>query len=582
MRRLLFRFSPQFLDAGSGGESRTVLFNYRRIWLVSVLLLLAVSILPMGLLVIISSQLAREAIGSENRLRAVRLTSNTRRTISFFLEERLDALRFIARQESFRGLNSELQLAYLLRDLQMGFGGFVDLGLINADGLQVRYAGPFDLTGKNYGGQEWFRVCVEKGFFISDIFLGFRQIPHMIIALKVPKKDGSFYLLRATLDTRKIIRILSSLELSEGSDAFLCNREGLIQTPSKYYGNVLQRFELGLPGYSPRSRVIEARDRKGKPILIGYAYIKDSPYVLILVKRGEEIMKGWFSLRTKINWIFFLSIITVCVVVLGISTFMVNRVYENDQARLRAMERLEASSRLISIGRLAAGVAHEINNPLAIISENAGLMKDLFTLKKEYREDPQLMGLVDDVLESVERCGEITKQLLGFARHVEARVTPIRLEEVVAEVISFLKKEASYRKIEIQTDIPSDFPVVFLDRGKLQQILLNLVNNAFQAMDDGGRLQIKARERSDGRVEIEVRDTGCGISEEDQKKIFEPFFTTKGTKGGTGLGLSITYGLVQKLKGDIKVRSALGKGTTFTIVLPLKIERKEDEGPACG
>ena len=565
MRRLLFRFSPQFLDAGSGGESRTVLFNYRRIWLVSVLLLLAVSILPMGLLVIISSQLAREAIGSENRLRAVRLTSNTRRTISFFLEERLDALRFIARQESFRGLNSELQLAYLLRDLQMGFGGFVDLGLINADGLQVRYAGPFDLTGKNYGGQEWFRVCVEKGFFISDIFLGFRQIPHMIIALKVPKKDGSFYLLRATLDTRKIIRILSSLELSEGSDAFLCNREGLIQTPSKYYGNVLQRFELGLPGYSPRSRVIEARDRKGKPILIGYAYIKDSPYVLILVKRGEEIMKGWFSLRTKINWIFFLSIITVCVVVLGISTFMVNRVYENDQARLRAMERLEASSRLISIGRLAAGVAHEINNPLSGILIYAHLLLEDLSPDDPQRED--LQRIVDEA----SRCKETVKQLLEFARQTEHRTEEVDLNRVLKHGLALLRNQALFHNIQIVEDYDPELPQIQGNANQLSQAFMNIILNAADAMEGRGTLTVRSRYLPERRtVRVEFTDTGCGIPPELLSRIFEPFFTTKEVGKGTGLGLSTTYGIVQDHGGRIEVKSRVGSGTTFIIELPLQ------------
>ena len=153
--------------------------------------------------------------------------------------------------------------------------------------------------------------------------------------------------------------------------------------------------------------------------------------------------------------------------------------------------------------------------------------------------------------------------------HFEPEISPLRIRQVLQEVLSFLKKEAFYRNISIELDIPDDLPVVYSDHGKLQQIFLNLVNNAFQAMNDGGRLLISAREREKGKVSVSLTDDGCGISEEDQKTIFEPFFTTRVSKGGTGLGLSITYGLLRKLKGDISVRSKLGEGTTFTVDLPV-------------
>ena len=151
------------------------------------------------------------------------------------------------------------------------------------------------------------------------------------------------------------------------------------------------------------------------------------------------------------------------------------------------------------------------------------------------------------------------------------------------DVISFQKKEAEYRHIIISIDVPEDIPDITTDRGKLQQILMNLVNNALQAMEEGGSLTIWAAVNPPGEVTIVLRDTGCGMPQENLRKIFEPFFTTKG-HGGTGLGLSITYGLVRKLGGGISVQSELGKGTSFTIVLPVKIEGDDDEheGSSCG
>ena len=562
------------------GQAQT-LFNYRRFFLGSVSIRAFVSIVPMAILLMFTYMLQDTAIENENHLRTVRLTSNTRRTITYFLQERLDALKFIVQQKDVEALMASDELPQVLHNLKMGFGGFVDLGLIDDSGFQISYSGPFSLKGKNYEDQEWFIRCAEEGTYVSDVFLGYRNLPHMIVALRWPMEDSTFYILRATLDIQKLIQILSSLDLAEKSEAFLCSRNGLLQTPSKYYGKMLERMDLPVPEYSIHSQVVEAVDKTGNPILIGYAYIEDSPFILMVVKRSVEIMKGWHSIRQKINWFFGMSVVTTLVVVLCISTLMMNKIYDADQTRLKAIERLETSSRLISVGRLAAGVAHEINNPLAVIGENAGLIKDLFTLRKEYKQDKHLMELVDAVLESVERSGQITKELLGFARHFEPKITPIQLSKTVSDVLSFHRKEASYRNIDIHVDVPEDIPVIYSDHGRLQQILLNLINNAFQAMKNGGELDISVRKEGEKTVSIRVRDTGLGISPEDEKRIFEPFFTTKGPEGGIGLGLSITFGLVRKLKGDISVQSKLGEGTTFVINLPIDTQGEiRNEGPA--
>ena len=569
---IIARFKPTFWNIETSTSNYQILFDYRKFWLFSILLRVTISVVPLVIFLIINFSLAHTALRNENKLRTVRITSNTKRTISYFLEERLNALKFILKETEFERIKNPVGLSSILQNLKMGFGGFADLGLIDESGVQINYAGPFDLLGKNYREQKWFMECVNTGSYISDVFLGYRKLPHMIIALKWPMQNGSFYVLRSTLDIKNFIRILFSLELSRKSDAFLCNREGLLQTPSKYYGKILERIDLPIPEYSPHSEVIETMDKTGIPILIGYAYIENSPYILMLVKQSKEIMIGWYSLRNEMIWFFSTCIIVTIIAALSISTFMVNKIYNADQTRLQAMERLESSSRLISIGRLAAGIAHEINNPLAVINENAGLIKDLFALKKEYKADQRLMELIDDVLESVERCGETTKQLLGFARHFEPTIQPLQMNKVISEVLSFLRKEASYRNISINIDIPEDFPVIYSDHGSLQQIFFNLINNSFQAMNEGGRLDVLVAKKDERYIAVSIKDSGCGISQEDQKNIFEPFFTTKTMKGGTGLGLSIIHGLVRKLKGNISVSSKIGEGATFTVTLPIKHE----------
>ena len=195
-------------------------------------------------------------------------------------------------------------------------------------------------------------------------------------------------------------------------------------------------------------------------------------------------------------------------------------------------------------------------------------------IKEQYKEDPELVEHIDSIIDAVDRCGTITRQLLGFARHFDVQTQPVDLKHMVADVLNFHKKEAEYRNITLHVDIPETIPLIETDRGKLQQIILNLVNNAFQAIDNGCFLDIRAEMATPDRVRIAIHDSGCGISEEHLKKVFEPFFTTKKEGQGTGLGLSITYGLVQKLHGDINVQSKPGEGTTFVVTLPVQIERE--------
>jgi two-component system, NtrC family, sensor kinase len=215
-------------------------------------------------------------------------------------------------------------------------------------------------------------------------------------------------------------------------------------------------------------------------------------------------------------------------------------------------------------------VAHEINNPLAIINEKGGLMKDLIEFTPDFPEQGKFLGLAESILQSVERCRAITHRLLGFARRMDVQIEVLELNELLREVLGFLEKEAFHRNIEMRLQLADDLPRISSDRGQLQQVFLNIVNNAFQAVDDGGSVSMTSWDRDPDTVGVSVQDNGRGMSEETLKHIFEPFFTTK--KGqGTGLGLSITYGIVKKLGGDIEVHSKEGQGTTFTVFLPKKV-----------
>ena len=551
------------------------LFNFRRIWKWAVLLAAGVALLPLIFITLIDYDFTQRAIESEIMLRTSRLVSNTQRSISFFLVERKSALDFIDHENTFEELNDQIRIDEVLVNLKNAFGGFVDLGVIDSSGTQRTYVGPYKLEGKDYSNQDWFRAVVTRGVYISDVFLGFRRVPHLVIAVKHALPNGSFYVLRATLDTDKFRDLLSKLELSGLGDAFIINHEGILQTPSHSHGGVLEKISLPIPEYAPVTQVLEGRSTNGAPLVIGYRYIANTPFILMIVKQKRELMKPWRKTRLELLGFLVVSITIILGVILGGATYLVNRVYLADQRRIMTLHEVEYANKMASIGRLASGVAHEINNPLAIINEKAGLIKDLITFKKNSTKDPKLIGLVDSVLSSVERCGKITKRLLGFAQHMDVSVQPIKLDEIIHDVLGFLDKEAEYRSIAISVEMPNDIPQLESDRGKLQQIFLNVINNAFAAMSDGGHLDITARCEDKDFISATITDNGCGIPEEDLDRVFEPFFSTKTKKGGTGLGLSITYGLVREVGGMINVQSEVEKGTSFIITLPLKMEQKE-------
>jgi two-component system NtrC family sensor kinase len=579
LRKVLGSLRPEFYHRTSEHLNPYFTFtDYRKIWGIGIFLLAVTALLPLMVVTIIYYQLIQKSVNSELILRTERVASNARRAVTFFLEERLNALRFTVNEIDYDQLTNPNHFAELLRNLKLGFGGLTDLSVISHSGIQVAYAGPFKLEGKNYSKQAWFVECQKYNFYVSGIFRGYRDLPHIIIAVKSFRPDGTHFILRATLETERLIQTLSSYETGEHADIFLTNRSGTIQTPSKYYGDIFEKMALPVPDFAPKTETIMAIDGQRRSIITGYAFIStqiaDTPFILMVIKQKAKMMGVWLELRSKINWFVGIAIMIIIIVVAITCTYMVNKLYLADKAKAEAMAAMEQNNQLASIGQLAAGVAHEINNPLALINETAGYVKDLFVIKKQYSKDDELLENIDYILDAVERCGTITRQLLGFARKFDVKIQRVNLSEVISDVLVFHNKEAEYRNVSVYVDISKDVPEIETDRGKLQQVILNLVNNAFQAVDDGCNLAINAAPEGRDKVSITISDNGCGMPEEDLSKIFEPFFTTKERGQGTGLGLTITYGLVKKLGGNISVISKEMEGTTFIITLPIRMQEE--------
>jgi two-component system NtrC family sensor kinase len=248
---------------------------------------------------------------------------------------------------------------------------------------------------------------------------------------------------------------------------------------------------------------------------------------------------------------------------------MADAVQEREQQlKIATSRQIGQSAKLASIGRLAAGIAHEINNPLTGVLTFAHLLQQKDTMDEQSKED------ITVIIRETTRVREIVQGLLNFARESKPEKEPLDMNEVLTETMKLLRSQKEFSKITVVEHLAPDLPVIHGDKNQLQQVFLNLSLNAVEAMERGGTLSI-ATLSENGNIQIVFQDTGCGIKKENLDDIFEPFFTTKPPTKGTGLGLSVSYGIIRRHGGSIKVESQEGEGSTFTISLPVKAP----EGP---
>jgi two-component system NtrC family sensor kinase len=234
-------------------------------------------------------------------------------------------------------------------------------------------------------------------------------------------------------------------------------------------------------------------------------------------------------------------------------------------------ERLLQTQKLAAMGELAAGVAHEINNPLAIIRQEAEWTGQVLR-QAEIPESPQLAEVRDslrEIVQQVDRARDITASLLNLARKREPVIQKVDLNRLVRDMAALVEKEAKSSNIRVIRRLQEGLPLIDSDGPLLRQVILNLLNNARQAVGKDGSITITTRQAEDRRIVITIADTGGGIPAELLNHIFDPFFTTKAPGSGTGLGLAISRGIIHSLGGDITAASRAGEGAEFTIILPL-------------
>jgi len=493
-----------------------------------------------------------------------------KRIIELFLRERSSKLHLVAQTHTKAFLREMSNLSHVFEIMNQEYGHLTDLGVIDQEGKHLAYVGPYDLMDKNYSETHWFKQVMEKGIYISDMFTGFRKVPHFIIAITRQEK-GEKWILRATVDTEAFRSLVENVRIGNTGEVYLLNEEGYYQTGPRISGRIMEKADMPLEPFHEGTKIRVTE--KPPSQIMATAWLREPRWMLVVKQDYSEAFDGVNYANYATLIFLHLSALTILIVSILVTRHLIQVIRNRDSEADQLTKQLMEAGKMASLGELSAGVAHEINNPLAIILTERQILLDLAeqnpALDEQFKKDLKESLAQMDV--QVNRCKRITHNLLRFSRRTRSVVEKVDLNGFLGEIVELMEREARSSGIRFLTELDQNVKPVLSDPSQLQQVFLNLITNAIDAHDGKPygtvRITTKADDRNK-RVRVTVADTGSGIPKENLGKIFDPFFTTKPVGRGTGLGLSICYSIIQRLGGTIGVKSEVGAGSEFTLELP--------------
>jgi two-component system NtrC family sensor kinase len=369
--------------------------------------------------------------------------------------------------------------------------------------------------------------------------------------------------------------LVRSAHIGRTGDAYIVNRAGAFQTTPRFGAEILEAFPLDTNRFGGRTTVVERRSNGASRLYVG-VWLKNNNWLLVVSQGTEEEMSRLFATRDLEIIIICGGMLAIFLVTVFISRFIVGRLQQNEEKMAELNAQLVQSDKLAALGKMAAGVAHEINNPLAVIQQKTGWMEDLLE-EEELKKSENLEEFktsLKKIEEHVDRARKVVHGMLGYARKMEPHLEDVDVNATISQTIELLDNYARINNIDIQTEFGADLPIIAADQAQLQQVFLNLITNAIDAIGQEGEIRIDTQQKR-SRILVHVQDNGPGMTEEQQHRVFDPFFTTKQTGKGTGLGLWISYSIIEKMGGTISVQSRKGEGARFTVQIPIVIPEKK-------
>ena len=507
------------------------------------------------------------------------IAESQKNTIDLFLQERVVNLFNLFHSREFSIAPSPQKMEYYLGSLRQTNDAFIDVGFLNERGIQTGYAGPFPaLLEKDYSDEQWFKTLMSQSedYLISNIYMGFRKKAHFTIAIR-QTIDNRVYVMRSTLDPDKFFMFLRSISHGKEVDSILINKKGHYQVVDPGKGNFLALSDV-VPARDSGSGVMEIK-RAGEPVLVAYTWLSETPWALLVSQPLSVAHSGMYRTRQVLVASLVVIIMTIGAIIYYITRKLVAKAQATAEKGQALQHQLIHATKLAAIGELSTGIAHEINNPLAIIIATTGVIRDMLNPDFNLDSSPEAIREELAAIDSAAfRAKRITHQLLDLGRKRQPVMVQCNIHTILDDVLGGLKeREFQSKHIEIVKNYASDLPEVLIDPDPIRQVFLNLVNNAGDAMNGPGTISVTSF-MDNGYVKVTVKDTGEGIEPEHIKRIFDPFFTTKEVGKGTGLGLSVSLSIVELMGGRIDVESTKHSGSSFTVSLPVRKPGDNDHG----
>ncbi|WP_028582649.1 sensor histidine kinase [Desulfogranum japonicum] len=521
-------------------------------------------ILPILIIASTSIYNSRQVAIQDIEVTASQVITHRHDVINNFLKHQVDLLSTLISLYDAEHFNTVETLNELFLAISQS-GSIVDLQTIAATGEQLAYVGPYreQVIGKNYHDQEWFNEVLVRGVYVSDIFSGYRNLPHFVVALTDPLKS---YVLRTTINSSVFNSLLHSAQIGAHGDAFIVNTSGELQTPSLQHLESLNAQEHQLLRHHTGTQITRIQDQ-----LYATTWLNTQNWLLMLKVHIPDMLDSYQEHLHRTIVIIVITASVFLITAFFLSHFIVSHIARADRESTAMDQQMAHIEKMANIGRLAAGVAHEINNPLQMILAQVGWLEELLP-----EEDPaslknhqEYLSTIAKIKHHVERAAVITHRLLGFARKISAEQEQVQCNDVVLETLSFLEKEAQHNNITITLNLDNNLPVTMTEAHRLQQVLLNLFDNALDAVGQDGTVTISTSVQEDD-ISIKVEDNGPGIDHKVMQQIWDPFFTTKEQGKGTGLGLSISQNIIRTMGGAITADNKTEGGAVFTVTIPIR------------
>ena len=488
--------------------------------------------------------------------------SEHRETIDHFLTERTIDLKNLSGILEFEHLTAPGNLNKMFDTLQRQLPCFTDIGVIDDQGRHRAYVGPYDLLSRNYRETPWFKAIQTRDYVISDVFLGFRNDPHFIIAVKQVTSEG-FWILRATVDTAYFEGLVGEILRKRDGDAYIVNKDGTFQTTPRWGGKIMGQSEVK---YVEPFNGVRLEERGGKIVMM--AWLERAPWLCVAEFKREDIYSPLRSVRNVGIFVLVLGAMLIVLTVILTTNYLFSRL-ETKRRNIRFLDaQLQHSSRMASSMKLASGFVREVNETLSNMDLVLSWVDDLAQGDFSGEESrTEVRESLKQVRSELVRARRATDKFLRSTQSSLPIIREVRVQGLLDEIAEFLDRELQFNRITVKREYQDSLPPVQSDPSQLRQIFQNLMLNAVTAIGKDGVITLTAQ-GGEERVTIRVGDTGPGIPDWRLHKIFDPLFTIKAD--GTGLGLSIGAGILKKLGGKISVESEVGKGSVFTVEIPTR------------